>query len=170
MSKKKEQLIELGQIIGFHGIKGEMKVKSFSDNPERFIDLEKILIDGRPHKIKKARTQKGYAFLTLENINNRNEAEAFRNKILTLNREDLEELEEDEYYIVDLIGFPVIDFKTNQKIGVLKDITQTSGPVDNFVIQTNEKLIYVPALKEYFDIDMENKELFSDIPEDYFNL
>lgn len=170
MSKKELEQIEIGEIIGFHGVRGEMKVKPFSDNPDRFLDLETVIIDNKEYKIKKSRSQKGYAFILLENIKNRNEAEVFRNKILKLNRDQLEDLEDDEFYVIDLLGFPVYDSNSKEPVGKIKDINQTSGPVDTFVIDTGQKLIYVPALKEYFSIDMKNKEILSEIPEEFFEL
>lgn len=170
MAKTKYDHIEVGEIIGFHGIKGEMKVKPYAEIPERFLDLDRVFLEDQEYKIKNARVQKGHAYLILETINDRTTAEAFRNKVLKIDRSEAGELEEDEYFIVDLIGFPVIDKETGEKIGTVKEINQTSGPVDTFVIKTTEKEVLVPALKEYLEIYFKDKKIEASIPQELFEL
>ncbi len=160
---------EVGQIIGFHGLKGEVKVLPYTENPERFEQIHRVYIEGQSYDIRKVRIQKGKVFLYLDGINDRTQAEKLKDKVLLIPREDADPPEEDEFFLEDLIGLKVID-KEGNKIGTLTGITQFSGPVDTFVIERqDEKEIYVPALKKYLKI-IPGVEVIADIPEDLMNL
>lgn len=166
--QKNSELLVVGKIIGFHGLKGELKLTPYADYPERFNELESVFIDGKNYKIKSSRILKGKAYITLEGIESRTEAEKYRDHFVEIKKNQSPEPEEDEFFIVDLLNLPVYD-ETGQ-IGILKDILQTTGSVNTFVIETDEKTIYVPALKEYFSVDEDKKKVFAKIPEEYFSL
>ena len=161
-----EKLI-VGKIGAPHGIKGEIKVFPLTDDPTRFQALSKVYVKSKEgyeeFEICSVKYNGPHLILKLEKINDRNDADRLKNKYLEISREDGISLEEDEYYIVDLIGLEV--YEDGVKLGVLKDVISTGG-TDLYEIQTEEKMILVPAVSQYIlKIDMDNRRIEASIPE-----
>ncbi|MBR5981185.1 MAG: 16S rRNA processing protein RimM, partial [Firmicutes bacterium] len=114
-------IIKLGKITAPQGIQGEVRVYPYTDVPQRFSEIEAVLLDGRKRKIEKARYMKNMAVLKLEGIDDRNAAEAVRNRELLLAREDLWEQPEDTYFVDDLVGSAVVS-EDGAAIGTLKQV------------------------------------------------
>ena len=89
MSNK--DLIEIGCIIGIHGIKGEVKLKSYAENPENIFSYKEIFLenDSYPIKFKFLRKVKQNFICEIENVKTRNDAEKFRNSKLFIKRDSL---------------------------------------------------------------------------------
>jgi len=137
-----ENKILIGKITSAHGIKGEVKIMSFSQNPEDIQNYQPIFDNNNQEfKLKinsKAQgTNKDIFIVKIENISNRNDAEKLQNTELFINKNQLEESDENEFYYVDLIGLDVIDENKN-KIGVVKDV-MNYGAGDIIEIDFNEK-------------------------------
>ena len=145
----KQTHLLLGEIVRPQGIRGEVKVKHFTDDPYRFEDLETVYIKRgntyEPIGVTSARVQKDDVYLTLEGIDDRNAAEKLRNVQLWVDRAHAVELSEDEVFIADILGAKAYDTKGNE-IGVLKDVL-TPGGVDVFVFDTPKGTLMMPALK-----------------------
>ena len=146
---KQEHLL-IGEITKPQGIRGEVKVRHYTDDPDRFYDLETVLIpDGaafREIAVTGARVNGDDVFLTLEGIADRNEAEKMRGLKLYVDRAHARELPEDEVFIADIIGLPAFDTKGNP-IGTLTEVL-TPGGVDVFVFKTPTGNLMTPGLKD----------------------
>ena len=161
-----EKLV-VGKIGAPHGIKGEIKVFPLTDDPTRFEDLKKVYVKSKEgyaeFEMCSVKYNGPHLILKLKEINDRNEADKLKNQYLEISREDGVSLEEDEYFIVDLIGLDV--YEGDVKLGVLKDVISTGG-TDLYEIQTEEKVLLVPAVSEYIlKIDMDNRRIEASIPE-----
>lgn len=103
--------LEIGQIVNTFGIKGMIKVKSFSENINRFDKLETVILKNKQglkeYKIEEVKYHKGMVLIKLESIETVEQAELLRGSYLLVDREKEEPLEEGTYYIVDLIGLDV---------------------------------------------------------------
>lgn len=170
---KKETMV-IGKILGAHGIRGELKVYPLTDDPGRFYGLDTVYVQhGQKQEcceVELVRLHKGNVLLTLKGVSDRSQSEKLIGRTVAVDREDAVALEEDEYFIEDLIGLDVTD-TDGAPVGVVKDVIQTAGSVDNIEIKTPEKLVYVPARKIYFlKVDFENKRITADIPEELMNL
>ena len=87
--------------------------------------------------------------LKLAGVNDRNAAEAMKNKDVFITEEDLQELPEDTFYIRDLIGLEVVDAETGDNIGKLKDVLQPSNQ-DVYVVKRAEGSdVLIPAVSEF---------------------
>ena len=99
--------LEIGQIVNTFGIKGMVKVKPFTDNIERFSNLEKIYIKNKSgqteYKIQEVKYHKNMVLIKFEGIENPEQADLLRNSYLIVDRETEEPLEAGRYYIVDMI-------------------------------------------------------------------
>ncbi|MBR2779026.1 MAG: 16S rRNA processing protein RimM [Firmicutes bacterium] len=146
--------IKVGKIIGAFGIRGEVKVYPYTDRPERFRELEQVTADNEVLTIKSVRFQKNLVLLRFEGVDDRNAAEALRNRFLTIDRENLRELDEDEYFIFDLIGLEAVR-EDGTHIGRVTDVIQNTAQ-DLYEIETDEGRKYlVPAVYELVtDIDL----------------
>ena len=155
--------LEIGQIVNTFGIKGMVKVKSFTDNIERFSNLEKIYIKNKSgqteYKIQEVKYHKNMVLIKFEGIENPEQADLLRNSYLIVDRETEEPLEAGRYYIVDMIGLDVFT-DDNEYLGKLEDIYNT-GSNDIYVVK-NElgKQILLPAIEDVIkNIDMDNKKV-----------
>lgn len=146
--------IKVGKITTAVGIKGEVKVYPYTDEQERFEELTSVYAGDDRMRIDRVRYQKGLVILKLAGIDDRNAAEALRGKYLTIDRSELRELDEDEYFIFDLIGLEAVD-QEGAHIGVVSDVIQNSAQ-DLYEIKTDSGEKYlVPAVYEIVtDIDI----------------
>lgn len=144
----------IGQIVKPQGIKGEVKVIPLTNDAKRFKSLQTVFIDKKEYKIIRCNVVKDGIILLLEGINTRNDSELFRNKMIEISENDELELEEDEYFIVDLIGCKV--FIEDELLGILQDI-DNYGSKDIFTIKkSNGKFVRMPRLEsnvKSIDID-----------------
>lgn len=145
----KQEYLLLGEIVRPQGIRGEVKVRHYTDDPERFLDLEMVYLKrGDKYEavnVLDARVQKDDVYLALEGVEDRNEAEKLRGVQLWVDRENAVELGEDEVFIADILGAKAFDTQGNA-LGVLKDVL-TPGGVDVFVLKTPRGTLMFPALK-----------------------
>ena len=158
--------IIIGKIVAPHGVRGDIRILPLTEKPELFLDLEYLLFEGgKKLTVKNARFQKRMILVTTKEVTSMNEAELLRDKNIYIKAEDLPELEEDEFYVADLVGIPVYDLEGNQ-IGTFKDSLST-GSNDVYIIAVpGAKDILVPALKEYFkEINLAEKRIVVKLPE-----
>ena len=154
-----EQYLKVGVISSTHGIKGEVKVFPTTDSPERFKTLKNVILEtGKqqiPLEIAGVKFFKQFVIVKFKGIDNINDIEKYRGMELFVSREDAVELEDDEFYIADLIGMKVVT--EDEELGTLKDIMET-GANDVYVIDT-EKYgeLLLPAIHDcILDVDVEN--------------
>ena len=158
-----EEYFEIGQIVNTSGLKGEIKVKPFTDDITKFNNFKTIYVsikkELKEFEIEKVRFSKNMVFLKLKGIDTIEEAENYRNLYLKRKRDKNEKLEKDTYYIVDLIGCRV--YTDEQKdLGEVVDIFST-GSNDVYVVKDElGKQVLLPAIKEVIkNVDIENKTI-----------
>ena len=158
-----EQYLQVGVITQTHGVRGEVKVFPTTDDPERFLDLKKVLLDTGKEKIsleiKSVKFFKQFVILKFKGIDNINDIERYKRCPLLVNREDAVDLEEDEYFIADMIGMAVWT-DDDKEFGTLKDVIET-GANDVYIIQSKDHgEVLVPAIKEcIIDVDVEEQKM-----------
>ena len=153
-----EQYLKVGVISSTHGIRGEVKVFPTTDSPQRFETLKNVILEtGKqqiPLEIAGIKYFKQFVIVKFKGIDNINDIEKYRGMELYVSREDAVELEDDEFYIADLIGMKVVT--EDGDLGVLKDIMET-GANDVYIIDT-EKYgeLLLPAIHDcILDVDVE---------------
>ena len=154
-----KDLIDIGQIVNTHGLRGDLKVMPWCDDPEIFCELEYVLIDNKEFLIEKSSLHKNAVLLKLQGINHINDAELYRNKILYVKRADLGELPEGTYYICDLLGCSVIT-NEGRLLGRIKDIIKT-GSNDVYVVEDEQKKqVLIPVIDEVINsVNIEEKKI-----------
>lgn len=151
------ELIQTGKIVNTHGIHGELKVISWARSAEDLLNIETFYIDNKPYEVENARIHKGSVLLKLCSVTDMNLATELKNKILYADKEDFD-LEENEFFIEDLIGIKVIDADTGKDYGKIKDVLET-GANDVYEIIDDEGVSrLVPAIKDcIIKTDLDNK-------------
>ena len=145
-----EDLLKVGVITTTHGVRGEVKVYPTTD-AERFPDLEYVFLDtGREKKqlyIQNVKFFKNLVILKFKNIDNINDIEKYKGKELWIPREEAQDLEEDEYYIADLIGMKVVT-EDGTSVGILKDVMETGANDVYEITDDNGKKYLAPVIDE----------------------
>lgn len=151
--------LEIGQIVNTHGLRGEVKVMPWCDDPALFDELSYVCIDNKEFDIERSRMQKNMVILKLKGIDDIDTAETFRNRVLTVPREELGELPEGTYYICDLLGCEVFTVD-GTLLGKIDDIIKT-GSNDVYSVRSGEgKQILIPVIDEVMrGVDIENKKI-----------
>lgn len=157
-----EQFLQVGIISSTHGIRGEVKVFPTTDDVTRFKDLKQVILDtGKeqvPLAIEGVKFFKQFAIVKFKGIDNINDVEKYKGKSLLVNREDAVKLEEDEYYIADLIGMKV--FTGEVEFGVLRDVLET-GANEVYVVDSKEYgEVLIPAIQQcILDVNVEERTM-----------
>ena len=146
-----EKQLQVGVISSTHGVRGEVKVFPTTDDVTRFRQLKKVYLDtGRemlPLEIQNVKFFKQFAILKFKGIDNINDIEKYRGKSLMIDREDAVDLDEDEYFIADMIGMKVCT-EDGSEFGTLKDVMET-GANDVYIIDSLEHgEVLIPAIRE----------------------
>lgn len=158
-----EQLMEIGQIVNTYGIKGFVKVMPFTDNINRFEDLDSIYLQTKKgletFEIEEVKYSKNMVLLKLKGIDDINIAENYRNCYLKIDRKDAVELPEDTYFIVDLLDMEV-ETEEGETLGKIIDVYPT-GSNDIYVVKNEEgKQILLPAISQVVKtVDIQNKKM-----------
>ena len=158
-----EKQLQVGVISSTHGVRGEVKVFPTTDDVKRFKDLKHIYLDtGKEQmslEIEGVKFFKQFAILKFKGIDNINDIEKYKGRSLFVDREDAVELEDDEYYIADMIGISVFT-EDGKEFGILKDVMET-GANDVYIIDSNEHgEVLLPAIKEcVLDVNIEEGKM-----------
>ena len=159
--------IECGKIINTHGCRGGVKAESWCNSEEDLAALKKVFVKNgetyEEYKVTKSAIFKQFVIFELEGITDEAAAERMRGTELYAAREALP-LEEGSYFIMDLLGLPVLHADTGARIGTLKDIN-TSGVRDLYVVQTARGESLVPAVPQFIvKIDPDDAVYIRPIP------
>lgn len=159
----KQEYFEVGQIVNTFGIKGQVKVKSFTDDLERFEELKSVLVEKGKEliemQIEEVKYQQTVVLLKLKGIEDMNMAEKLKGCYLKIKREDARKLPNDTYFIADLIGLNVYT-EDGILLGKVDDIYNNKSN-DIYVIKDElGKQILLPAIKDVIKhIDIENEKI-----------
>lgn len=151
------EYFKVGQIVNTHGIKGEVKVISLTDDVNNFKTYGKVLVGDQYKNILGVKFQKDRVILKLEGIDSIDEAETYKQKYLLVPREELPELEEGTFYLKDIIDCNVYD--TNDKdLGKVAEVIQTKNN-DVYWIKKPKELL-IPVLEDIvLDINIDEKKI-----------
>lgn len=154
-----EDMLQVGVITQTHGVHGEVKVFPTTDDAERFKELKQVILDTGKEtlslEIQAVKFFKQYVILKFKGIDNINDIERYKRCPLLVTRDEAVKLEEDEYFIADMIGLTVAT-EDGDVLGTLKDVIRT-GANDVYVIQSDRYgEVLLPAIKDcILDVDIQ---------------
>jgi 16S rRNA processing protein RimM len=138
-----DDLVVVGQIVGEFGIRGAVKVQPLTDFVERFDPGAVLLVKGREMTVANCSWHKEQARVQFREIKTIDEAEKLKWEHLSAYKEDLPELDEDEFLTEDLIGLEVRD----KKAGSIGKVDQVIRSAASDLLVVGETLI--PTVKEF---------------------
>lgn len=147
-----DDFLYIGKVATTHGLQGCLKVYPTTYDPKRYEQLSNVYIEDVKgltvlYTIKSVQYFKQFVLLTLKEIQDIDAAMLLKQGIVKIPRELALPLDEDEYYISDLIGLEVYD-EQNQKLGLLTDILFT-GSNEVYVVDNGSKNgLLLPAIKD----------------------
>ncbi|MDI3478095.1 MAG: rRNA processing protein RimM [Thermoanaerobacterium sp.] len=157
-----DDYLSVGKITSAYGVNGEVKVFPLTDHLDRFYDLDYVYIFEETGKaslnIESVRFIKNLVIVKFKEINDRNEAEKLRGKLIKITRDNAVKLDDDEYFIKDLLNMKV--YTDDQKeLGILKDVLKT-GANDVYVVKTDDRDILIPAIKDVIKkVDIKERKM-----------
>lgn len=155
----------VGKIVNTHGVRGEVRVISSTDFAEERYEKGSILyIEVAPKqlievKVASHRLHKSFDLLTFEGYNNINEVEKFKGKMLKISEEQLNALNEDEFYYHEIIDCEVFT-EDGEKLGKIKEIL-SPGANDVWVVKrSGQNDLLLPYIEDVVkEVDVENKKI-----------
>jgi 16S rRNA processing protein RimM len=145
--------VQIGKIVGAHGVNGTLRIYPLTDYPERFFGMDRLYIEkpGKPPReleIQSASSHdgKGQILVKAAGIDGRTEAEALSGWAVTVLPEERVELPDGEYWVDSIIGLKAIDALSGDCLGTVEDIMPTGGN-DVYLVRTTEGDIrLIPAI------------------------
>jgi 16S rRNA processing protein RimM len=156
--------VAVGRILAPFGLKGELKVQSLTDNPERFAPRSRLFAGDQPVTVDASREASGHLYVTLKGYRDRSSVERFRHAILQVPDDALPPLPEGEYYRFQLIGLEVVT-RDGGRLGTLEEIIET-GSNDVYRVRTDDGHdVLLPALDDVvLSVDLAAKRMVVDPP------
>ena len=149
----KLQFIEAGEIVTTHGVRGEVKVLTWLDDPEMLCEFDRCRIAGKQYTMEQVRVQKNCNLVKLQGIDTMEAAQAMRRKVIELYREDIDD---EVIFAAELIGVEV--YAGDQKIGKITEVLDYPG--NSVYVVKGEYEYMIPAVKQFIlDTDMDSNKM-----------
>lgn len=163
------EYVFVGKIVNTHGIKGELRIKSFFEHKDKvFVPGHYIYIgeDFTKYKINTYRVHKDYDMVTLDGFNNINDVLFLLKKSVYVKKDDLS-LDDDEYLIDDLIGFNV--YMGNTLKGAVSNIYLIDSKRRIMDVETENGIVKIPFHKDLIkEVLLDDKKLIVEEVEGMF--
>ncbi|MDR1020609.1 MAG: ribosome maturation factor RimM [Synergistaceae bacterium] len=145
--------VQIGKIVGAHGVKGTLRIHPLTDFPERFLDMGRLYVEkpGKPPReleVQRASSHdgKGQILVKAAGVDGRDEAEALSGWAVTVLPEERVDLPDGEYWIDSLIGLKAVVAASGDCLGTVEDVMTTGGN-DVYAVRTAEGDIrLIPAI------------------------
>ena len=149
----KLQYIEAGEIVTTHGVRGEVKVLCWLDDPEMLCEFDRCRIDGKEVEMEQVRVQKTCNLVKLKGVDTMEAAQALRGKTMELYREDIDD---EVIFAAELIGVEV--FCEDKCIGKIKEVLDYPG--NSVYVVRGEHEYMIPAVKQFIlNTDVEGNRM-----------
>ena len=147
------QFVEAGEIVTTHGVRGEVKVLCWLDDPEMLCEFDRCTIDGKDYVMEQVRVQKTCNLVKLRGVDTMEAAQAMRGKIVKLYRKDIDE---EVIFAAELIGMQV--YAEGKCIGKIKEVLDYPG--NSVYVVRGEHEYMIPAVKQFIlSTDVEKNEM-----------
>lgn len=155
----------VGRIVGAWGVRGEVKVESFTDFPSRFNKEAVLFLDERPVRVLASRKRKSGFVLSLESVQGRDAAEAVRGSELTVPATELHSLPDGSFYYFQIIGLEVWT-DDSELLGTVKEIITTGANDAYVVVDEGGRQVLVPAVEDVVrEVDVAGGRIVVNLPE-----
>ena len=149
------EFIEAGEIVNVHGLRGDVKVLCWLDDPEMLCDFDRCSIQGREYRLEEVRVQKTCNLVKIEGIDTMEAAQAMRGKVIKLFREDIDP---DVIFAAELVGMEV--FCEGACIGKIPEVLDYPG--NSVYVVKGDYAYMIPAVNQFIlstDMDANRMEV-----------
>lgn len=156
------EFLVFGKLHRPHGIRGEILVSVWSDSPERLVTGARFYVgeSHQPVQVKAVRAHQDDLLVTFEEYNDRDQIGVLRNQMLYSRLDELPPLDEDEYYLHQLIGMQVINHADENVLGQIVQVLET-GANDVYIVRPAlGKELLIPAIESVIvELDFEKGQV-----------
>ena len=167
------RLRAIGVIAKVFGVKGEVKVHSYSRSSDEFEALGYVLAGKTEASvvemtIEKVSTRGTEIYLKFQDVNDRNGSEALVGHFLFVEEKARKRLAPGEFFVDDIIGMSVHD-RRKRTLGVVRDVVRYPAQ-DVYIVKTEQGDVMVPAVKGIVrQVDVKNRTIEVDPPDGLFD-
>ena len=144
-----KEYLELGQIVGTHGVRGEMRFNPWADSPAFAAKFRTLFTDANGSDSVKviSRVHGNVVLMKMEGVDSVEKAASLKNKVLFMKRSDAD-LPDGTWFVQELIGCHVFDVDTGTQYGILSDVSETGANDVWHITDSNGKEYLLPAIKQ----------------------
>lgn len=163
----KKTYLECGRVCAAHGVRGVLKVEPWCDSPRVLAEQKRVFLAEGEGEFKEARVLTAsasaeFVLMSVEGIESRDQAIAMKGRVLYLHRDDIP-VKKGEMLLADMIGLDVVDAKTGERYGVIKDITEVPRGLLYTVSTPKGEVLYPSAPELVQGVDIERGLLVTPI-------
>jgi len=158
------QRVCVGAIAGVHGVRGAVRIKTFTEHPAALADYSGLVDEqGRPVRFSIKEVRGDLLIVALEGVDDRNAAQALKGTRLYVARDELPEAGEEEYYHADLLGL-VVERLDGDTLGTVKAV-HDFGAGDILEVATEHGALMLPFTRDAVPtVDLAGRRLVADPP------
>ena len=158
----KQDFLEVGKIVGTHGVRGMLRVEPWCDDAAFFCRFGRFILSNRNElAVERSAPHGNIALMKVAGIDTVEQAETLRGKVLSVRREEAK-LPEGRWFVSELMNSEVYDKESGKLLGTLTDVFKT-GANDVWQITDNGKDYLVPAIESVIEsVDIDNGKIVID--------
>ncbi len=151
MTSPPDEYLLIGQIVAAHGLRGQVKLRAFTDRPDHIQQHVRTVFVGehrRPHRLLALHQPKpGVLIFTLSDITDRTAAEDLRREEVYIAANEAAPLDEDEYFLHDLYGLRV-EREDGETLGTVREVIETGANDVLIVKRTSGGELLLPVIRD----------------------
>ncbi len=163
--------IAVGVIRKAHGVRGEASVEPWTDSAERFAELDQVLLvapdesSTREARVESSRVHAGRALVKFAGIESPEDIQTLHGWTIEIPEDQARELEEDEYFLHDLVGLTLFDANGKER-GVVTDVVEGGGGLLLNVRRADGREFQLPFAADLCtEIDLKSRRMVVSLPE-----
>ena len=153
-----EENVPIGAVIKPHGLAGEVRVHPFNADSPIWAALETVFLDGKTVEVKRCKRAAKHFIVRFAGVDGRNDAEALRGRELSVSRSALPQLDDDEFYLADLVGLQIR--AGDETLGEVEAVLEYPSCVC-LKVRSDDGVRELPILEPWFErLDLEAGVIF----------
>ncbi len=163
-SKSNQTDFPLGEVVGFHGLRGEIKVRPSTNNPSLLLDITSVKIVGTDATVCTAaveniKLERRLLLLKLQGYPDRTSVEVFSGAKIFADKDELRDLDENEWWLSDLVGLQAYT-TDGALIGTISGVVDAGNQLLEITGEEKDKTALIPFVKELVPVvDIQSRRL-----------